>query len=251
MWKPPNTNQDLPDDFSDLASFDASYRPESPIRAGIDTLSDGDYDFEVRKAELTRTAKTNDRILRIELLAGGRCVEWVHFLSTQSSMNQLGADLCVLGFDADRWGQPGRSVAVELPKAVAQLPGRRFRATKRTDRPTEGQYAGRSFHKLYVNALLSGSAVPPNGASPKTPAPAPPPSQGATPPPPISNIVQKFWTWDAKAREVVQIDANAIQERLQRGEDPRSIPLMELGAEDREWRRASDFGFGTKNAPPF
>src|SRR5262249_26413938 len=43
------------DDFSDLESFNQDYRAEKPFGQGLDTLADGDYDFEIVSAELTRT----------------------------------------------------------------------------------------------------------------------------------------------------------------------------------------------------
>jgi len=130
------------DDLSDLDSFGGSYEAKGAFRPNIDSLANADYDFEIVDAKLDRI--NTDRILRIGLrTSAGKVVEWTHWLNRQEGVNRLGAELVVLGFDADRWGpQHNRPLSVELPKAVLKLPGRKFRATK-TSRNGSGQNAGR------------------------------------------------------------------------------------------------------------
>lgn len=158
------------DTYDDLASFDGDLRPEYPVTAGIDTLMDGDYLFEITEASLEQTEKSRERILRLMLLVNGRRVEKAYFFKKQGSVNSLMADLVALGFDADKWGAAHkRSLAVELPKAVAKLKGIKFRATKRFDKRGE---SGEGYHNLYIAGRVAGANG--NGTTPA-------PSSGQTP----------------------------------------------------------------------
>lgn len=160
--------------FDDLDSFGAGYQPQAGFRPGADTLADGDYDCEIVDAALDFIK--GDRVLRLGLRTSiGRVVEYLYWLNRQEAVNRLGADLCVLGFDADRWGSANnRPLSVELPKAVAKLKGVRFRATK-SSRQGSGLNAARTFHDLYINCRLDGRPMPPltppaNHAPPAAPA---------------------------------------------------------------------------------
>jgi hypothetical protein len=148
-----------------ISRFDREYQPsDAPKqRAGIDTLPDGDHDFEVADASLEMTAKTQEPILRVGLrvVSGamrGSVVEKAYFFSNQMCVDILGADLVTLGFDADRWtAANGRRFSVELGRVVPQLVGVRFRGHKRM----KNNYAN-----LYVNARLAPGSQPHLPASP-------------------------------------------------------------------------------------
>jgi hypothetical protein len=153
----------LKDDYSDLASFDGDYKAENTFRPDLDTLPDGDYDFEILDADLTRATgkQAGVRILTLVLRPnGGATVRHTYWLRDQEQMNRLGADLVVLGFDADKWGKAGgKSIAQALPEAVARLKSVRFRGRKATREGT-GNHAGKKFHDLHVGARIGGSAMP-------------------------------------------------------------------------------------------
>src|SRR5262245_15623629 len=109
------------DTYDDLDNLGGEYQPRRGFALGIDTLPNGDYDFEIESAALDKI--NVDRVVRINLKTNlGKTVEWLHWLNKQEGVNRLGADLCVLGFDADKWGTAqGRPLSAEIPKAVQKL----------------------------------------------------------------------------------------------------------------------------------
>lgn len=138
--------------YEEISRFDANYKPEMPFAPSLETLPDGEYDFEVVAATLDRTKNTNELILRLSIraLAGG-VVEWPHFFKTQDSVNRAGANLVAIG--ADCWGK--RPFSQELEDAIPKLPGVRFRANKKTDKG--------GYHNLFVvNRLSAGPAQQPS-----------------------------------------------------------------------------------------
>ncbi len=147
--------------YDDLDSFATDYKPEQQRRPDLDGLPDGDYDFEVLDAILDRTTK-GTRILKVGIQPqNGLAVNHTYWLDQQDKLNGLAADLCLLGFDAHKWGTQERPLSQELPKAVSKLPGIRFRAAKRSNLGT-GQHAGRTFHNLYICSRITGKAMPTN-----------------------------------------------------------------------------------------
>jgi hypothetical protein len=155
-------------DTSWLAQFDSDFRPEQPIRPGLETLSDNqDYDCQITDARLDAT-RTGQRLLRVGLrINNGTVIEHTYWLNTQMDANRLGADLCTLGFDAGQWSAASRRpFSQELPRAIARLPGIRFRARKSS---TPGKQGDKVFHNLHLNAVLSGKPLP--QARPAKPAP--------------------------------------------------------------------------------
>jgi len=159
------------DNYEDLAWFDQEYKPEaSSFRPGLDTLPDGSYDFEITDAELKRSPKQGIRILELGLkVNGGAVVQHSYFLDTIEKVNRMGADLCVLGIPADKWGQAGGvSIKDGLPAAVKQLPGIRFRGSKDHNTPPAipGKEA-RTFHNLRILCRTANTPMP---ATPPKPA---------------------------------------------------------------------------------
>ena len=157
-----------PEDFPELGVYESNFNPSAGggRRPGLETLPDGDHDFEILSAELTRTEKTNEAIFRMELRTGGSVVEHAYFFRTQMSVDILGGDLCALGFDADQWKPPHRPLVRELLTAAPKLRGIRFRGKKVT-KPKEGD-PNKKYVNLYVNQRLSADAPPPS----YTPAPS-------------------------------------------------------------------------------
>lgn len=151
-----------PEDFPELGVYESNFNPSAGggRRPGLDTLPDGDYDFEIASAELTRTEKTNEAIFRMELrVLGGGVVEHAYFFRTQMSVDILGGDLCTLGFDADQWKPPHRPLVRELLAAAPRLAGIRFRGKKVTN--PDKKDASKKYANLYVNQRLSADAPPP------------------------------------------------------------------------------------------
>ena len=145
--------------YDELSQFDQTFTPQSGIRPGIDSLPDGDYDCEIITADIGRTEKTNELILRLGLRTNvGAVVEYAYFFRTQQSVDILGGDLVTLGFDADQWKPPARPFSTELPRVVPMLVGLRFRARKKTAQNQKDP--SKPFHNLYVNQRLNTSAAP-------------------------------------------------------------------------------------------
>lgn len=151
------------DAFGDLDSFQGDYKPEAAFPLDVDSLSPGDYDFQVLSAELKKVEIVSVCELFLQVL-GGRKVRWTWWLNKQSSVNQACADLVVLGFDANLWGTPQRPLSKEIPAAVARLPGIKFRATK-TQREklhqVTKQKTGEFWHNLVINCRIDGRPMPP------------------------------------------------------------------------------------------
>lgn len=159
--------------LEEIGRFDQDYvaAERESYLPGIEALRDGVHVLEIVKAELSRTKKTGEAILKMILRAqDGLTVERAYFFRTQDAVDRLGADLCQLGFDADRWnGRHNRRFSVELQKAIPKLAGVRFQAKKETKPNPEG---GKDFHNLYVSILVGGPKANGSGVGNATVAPA-------------------------------------------------------------------------------
>lgn len=158
--------------LDEIGRFDQDYQvPErDAIMPNLEALADGVYVFEVVKAELSRTRRTNDPIFRLLLrtIVGpsvGLTVEHVHFFSSQDNIDRLGADLAAMGFDARTWNPAhGKRFSIELTKAMPKMPGIRFQGQKKTNASRDGN---KQYHNLYITTCVRGpgevSSVPSNG----------------------------------------------------------------------------------------
>ena len=140
----------MADDFdTDFSSFDDDFAPQPAIRPGLDTLSDGAYDFEILDAELTR-AKNGDSICTLGLKAStGQVVQQTYWLNRQANVNRMGYDFGVLGYPV------AAPLNESIPAAVAQLPGTKFRGIK-----SSRTYEGKLYHDLAVSTRLGGTPMP-------------------------------------------------------------------------------------------
>lgn len=163
-------------DCSELEAYDDGFTPQQPgqFKPGLDAVTDGDYDWTILTAHLERTPQKNQLILRLDLRVEqtGLVIERPYFFDEQKKIDALGGDLSVLGFDVGQWKAPTRPFSKELPKAVAKLPGIRFKGTKKIS-PNK-QDPDKPWHNLYINARLSDAPAAtfgPNGhtAIPTTP----------------------------------------------------------------------------------
>jgi hypothetical protein len=152
--------------YDELNQFDQDFNPSPGRRPGLEALADGVYDFEVLSADLARTEKTNELVLRLGLkvLATGLVVESTYFFRTQRNVDILGSDLCTLGLDSDQWKAPARPFSRELPTALPRLRGVRFRGKKH--QAENRQDPTKPYHNLYVNQRLDGPSAPPPAYAP-------------------------------------------------------------------------------------
>jgi hypothetical protein len=160
------TDDPFPDDFGALDRMGQDYKPQqSGQLPGADVLQDGAYDFEVVRAELTKTSKSQSIIFKMQLrvLAGsqtGLILERASFPSSQESLDRLGGDLLTLGvLDASQWGKPGHpTISQGLVEAGNKIKGVKFRGAKTTrkaDKPGE-----KDSHNIWINAVIAGHAMP-------------------------------------------------------------------------------------------
>ena len=169
------------DIFRDIAHFNAQYRPEPAIRPKMEDLPDGLYIFKVVAADFGRAA--NQSVLfKLWLLAlcgpaPGAMGEKVYWLTDVPACNQLGYDLCILGFSEFATGQKNLSHA--LHNLPPRLRGLHFQAKK----VAESGKDGKTYHKLHMLGRTANQQVP---ASPATPPPA-----AATIPPAAREPVQQ------------------------------------------------------------
>lgn len=159
-------------EYDDLASFDDAFTPQqsSNFRPGLDALAPGSYDFTILSAALDITQKSQDRILRVELRVEqtAQVIEHCYFFQRQESVDRLGGDLATLGFDVGLWKPPHRPFSKELPRALVQLPGRRFKGTKAVNPAKDN--SGKLYHNLWINSRLPDGAVPPTSSGQSPPA---------------------------------------------------------------------------------
>lgn len=151
----------MQDVFDELARFDDGFTPSSlDIAPGLETLADGEYQFQIAAAEVARTEQTREAIFRMNLLvlAGpsgiGSTVERVNFFAKQQNVNILGGDLVALGFDAELWRPPARPFSIEFAKVLPLLVGVRFQGRK-----THKVVGERTYHNLYIRSKLGVTGV--------------------------------------------------------------------------------------------
>jgi len=161
-----------------LSDFDSGFSTEAPggdRRPGVESLEDGDYDFEIRSATLEMLS--GDPVLRLglQVASGGggvRMLDHLFWINSQVKANIVGAFLVGLGIPADQWEQFSK----ELPKVVGTLRGMRFVGTKKTNQSKDGT---KDFHNLYVKSVIGGGG--PQGRRAARPAPQQPVQQFGPP----------------------------------------------------------------------
>jgi hypothetical protein len=138
-----------------LADFDSGFSTETPggdRRPGVESLADGDYDFEIRSATLELLADKPVLRLGLQVAEGGggvRMLDHLFWIDSQVKANIVGAFLVGLGIPADQW----RQFSQELPRVVGTLRGMRFVGTKKTNTSKDGT---KDFHNLYVKSVIGG-----------------------------------------------------------------------------------------------
>lgn len=145
----------MTDYTKDLEQFDDAFTPKQGITSGIEAISDGAYDFTILNAALTTTKTSQTLILRMEIKCEslGVVAEKPYFLTSQEQIDRLGGDLATLGFPVGTWNAAnGKKFSVEMSKAIGQLPGLRFKGTKKTSENKKD--ATKPYHNLYINSPL-------------------------------------------------------------------------------------------------
>ena len=139
----------------------------------LENLADGSYDFTILTARIKETPQSRDHILECECRcdATNQTVPLAWFIETDEQLGRAMGDLGTLGYPVATWGKAGGPpLEKAIPDAVATLPGKRFKGTKKT---TTGKANGKTYHNLYVNSALPG-VDPATLPASNTPAPAGP-----------------------------------------------------------------------------
>lgn len=137
-----------------LADFDSGFSTDAPggdRRPGVESLADGDYDFEIRAATLELLG--GKPVLRLSLQTVDRLIDHLFWIDSQVKANILGSFLVGLGIPADEW----QRFSKELPKVVGSLRGIKFVGTKKT---STGKGGDKEFHNLYVKSLIAKGRKP-------------------------------------------------------------------------------------------
>lgn len=160
------------DILSELERYNEGYRPEQGIRPSLESIPDGDYTFDIMDAELIRSMKAKDPVLRLGLrVDGGAIVERGYPLTSQEMCNRLGADLVALGFS--EFDGP-KDFSKKVGAAIPKLKGVRFRARKHTDRKGDKVYT----NLFILGRVAAGQKAPPPPAPSSVAPPATPPARG-------------------------------------------------------------------------
>lgn len=132
---------------------DAFVPSEGPL--GAESLPEGEYVFEVVKAEIK--FKNTDKGGAQHILEFGwkvvsegmyhdSTIRYAWFIKDKESANRVGGDLRKLGFDCELWTiANGRKFSEELPKAIEHIVGMRFTGKKATNKTGD-----KTFHNIYI-----------------------------------------------------------------------------------------------------
>lgn len=145
-------------DLSFMDSYQEEYEPQTATNLPLlENIPDGSYDCTILSAIITETKNSRQPILKcmIQFDTLNQSAEKAYFLKSPENINRLAGDLKTLGFTADKWKKDCK-LSQEITKAVAEMPGLRFKGTKKASKPTGPD--GKIYHNLYVNAALEPSA---------------------------------------------------------------------------------------------
>lgn len=151
-----------------LDEFDGGYNPQDTGRTlAVENLSDGEYTLRITAADLVKTERTGEDILRwhYQVVTGpsmtGSTIEAVNFFRSQMSVNLLGADLALLGLPTATWTVAnGKPFSRMLRESLPGLVGVTFTASKVTTRK-DGQYGAKTYHNLRIRARVDNAAPMP------------------------------------------------------------------------------------------
>lgn len=122
----------------------------------VENLTDGEYEFEVRKCEFKNIAKKSMAIVSmdIEVISAGKhmgqVVQHGLYIKDADGAARVGKELAILGFDCSEWTRAnGRPFSGEIKKVPKVLKGLRFKAKKTTNSSDD-----KEFYNLYINKRL-------------------------------------------------------------------------------------------------
>lgn len=144
-----------------LDQFDDDFKPRDPFTSKFEDLPDGEYTFQITKAELTRRGAAQTTVLHMKVRIHDGEFNGVEdardsWLRDKEAVARIGQDLVRLGFDADTWNaKNGKSFSAEFPKVVTQLPGIVFKGKKRSSSKD-----GKKYVNIDINGFVEKKEVP-------------------------------------------------------------------------------------------
>lgn len=150
--------------YDDLDQFGNEANPEAAFRPTLETLANGEYDFEIVDAVLTHVNQKRVCRVGLKILSLNRVVEHTYWIGTLHGMNGFLAELKTLQFDAHRWGSREGQIPLStvLPEVMTKLPGLKIHAVKTSNTGSDGKV----YPRLSITGRLSGAPMPPS--SPKS-----------------------------------------------------------------------------------
>jgi hypothetical protein len=159
----------------DLERFDDVCDPEKAgsFAGGLEALEDEkEYDFVILSGAIAPAGTDKKVELKLQVIGGpldGHKITRDSVVSSHDNMNHVLKDMKTLGFDSGKWNSTfGRKISVELPKALTQVAGIRFRGKKVSKPGKKRDGTDSRFHNIYINKKLAESGIPgvpdqPNG----------------------------------------------------------------------------------------
>lgn len=151
----------------DLGSYDDDFAPAEPAVAmtKAEELTDGNYEWEVKKAAIKHPKGHVILELALEVISAGKhagaVIQHSLFMDDRDGVARVGRDLLTLGFDTDQWLKAkGRPFSQEFPKAVKLLPGLRVKGQKKTNEKKEKGVMVGHYHNIYLNERLATDGRP-------------------------------------------------------------------------------------------
>lgn len=139
-------------DLAWMQGIDDDFTPGT-MTAKVESLVDGEYEFEVGKAQKKIIEAKNMLIIEMEmevLTPGkhqGQKIQHSIFITDLDSLKRATNDLMKLGFDCGLWTPAnGRPVSKEILKVHKALKGMRFKAKKATK--------DNKYHNLYIKSRM-------------------------------------------------------------------------------------------------
>lgn len=143
-------------DLSFLDGYQEDFAPQTASQLPLlENIPDGCYDCTCISAIVTETKGANKQPIvkcMIKFEALDQMAEKAYWLSSPENVNRMAGDLKTLGFDVDKWKKDCK-LSQEIVKALAQMPGKRFKATKKHNKVKE-----KTYQNLYINAALEPAA---------------------------------------------------------------------------------------------
>ena len=146
--------------FSNLEKLESN-NDFSKLATAKESVEDGNYEMEVRKADLRETKSGTMTILELHLyfLGGkyeGQHLEHQMWASDASQLKKILEVFALMGFEPNTWNAKyGKKISVEMPLAVKRMPGIRLKVNKSTSTQIKNG-SEVTYHNVNLRSVLTG-----------------------------------------------------------------------------------------------